>query len=480
MRRGHVLAMLVLSVSTSPPSALADDTIVVEAYVGERPADASRLVGPLLAELSLAGYITGVGARERVEVAVSRAGSAADAMGADEMRKVAEEGWSAWIRGDFARAVEKCGRVAAEVSRIPAIIAADASVRTAVQQALVGLALGHKRLGHASEAREAMAEVVRSFPDREFSRSLFGTEALELYQRVKRELDGEGRGTLHVAVDDERVIIFVNERYASAGKLDATDLLPGQYRVYMQQGRKHGRLHVVNVKSHADAHLNVSWAMDSVLHSSNDWTGFLFEGASERSKLEWLLVSNVARAVEARAVVVVGVTTIGGQRSLVGTVYNADAGRPQRSGSISAEADPARMNDAVRNLSRFLAGQPAAPGVMVLDGMARADDGAAESRASSRSAWPWIAMGGAAAAVTSGVYLLTIHHDGTDCGDPSTPCRRRYNTLALGTAATAAGVGLGALGVYLLLRHPRRALVPDVAAISSTRGGASIVVGWDF
>jgi hypothetical protein len=51
---------------------------------------------------------------------------------------------------------------------------------------LLGVALAHRRRGRQTEATAAMAELVRSFPDREISYKDYGPEPRDFFSRWRR------------------------------------------------------------------------------------------------------------------------------------------------------------------------------------------------------------------------------------------------------------------------------------------------------
>src|SRR5690606_27355415 len=135
-------------------------------------------------------------------------------------------------------------------------------------------------------------------PGREISYKEYGPEPRDFYQKVQAELGGQGRGSLAVDVDDERTVVFVNERYAGVGDVKVTDLYPGRDRVLGRQGDSLGRVHLVGVEPGATATLALSWEFDSSLRTGRTaWLEFPDEAA--RAEAEARMAVRVARSVGA-------------------------------------------------------------------------------------------------------------------------------------------------------------------------------------
>lgn len=64
--------------------------------------------------------------------------------------------------------------------------------------------------------------------------------------------------------------------------------------------------------------------------------------------------------------------------------------------------------------------------------------------------WKWLAVGGAAVALVTGVTLLAVDGQETDCA-PGAACRSIYSTGTGGAILVGAGAALGAAAVYLFL-----------------------------
>jgi PEGA domain-containing protein len=91
-------------------------------------------------------------------------------------------------------------------------------------------------------------------------------------------------------------------------------------------------------------------------------------------------------------------------------------------------------------------------------------------------AWKWVAAGGAAALLATGIVVWTKDGDLVDCL-PGAPCRNVVQSQAVGIVLTAAGVGLGALAGYLFVTDRRPRAEPATrAGLVPAPGGAAFWV----
>ena len=243
------------------------EPIVLEARSGPRPADADRLLGPVLAELARSGFAGPHDVATRIDQALSRASRAlADDEAAAAVRAI-EGGYKQFLAGKFDAAVQEIERGLDQLRAAPAALAGKNDRRDAVMRGLVGLALANKRRGREALAAEAMKELVRSFPDREVSYTSYGPEPREFFDAVRRDLGRDGKGSIAVDVDDDRTVVFLNERYAGVGDVVISDLYPGSYRVFLQQGDQFGRVHDVVVEPGVKSTVSLSWQLDAALRT---------------------------------------------------------------------------------------------------------------------------------------------------------------------------------------------------------------------
>src|SRR5687768_3612988 len=110
-RRVAAVAALALAAAPAPAAAApGSEPIVVEAHAGPRPADADRLLAPVLAELRRNGFAGPRVAAERIDDVLSRSGRAAgDEQVAGALRAV-EAGYKKFLSGDFDAAIQEIDR----------------------------------------------------------------------------------------------------------------------------------------------------------------------------------------------------------------------------------------------------------------------------------------------------------------------------------------------------------------------------------
>jgi hypothetical protein len=477
----------ITAASAAPPG----DPIVVEGRVGEAPPDGALLLAPVLAELSRSGFAGPGAVAGRIDQTLSRPARLLGDEEAAEAIRAIEGGYKQFVAGKFDAAIQEIERGLAPLRAAPAAVIGNTERRDAVMRGLIGLALAHKRRGREVQAADAMKELVRSFPDREVSNKSYGPEPREFFEAVRRDLGRDGKGAIAVDLDDDRTVVFVNERYAGAGDVKVNDLYPGTYRLFLQQGNQLGRIHEVVVEPGATATVNLSWQLDAMLRTDGG-AALRFDDDAARRDLEARFAVRLARALGAPSVVVLGIRENRGRRSVVGAFYAADSTRPLRSGAVAVEpVAPGR--DRLEALARLLAGDDAAAALvapLAEEPVVSADAGA-QAAPRDRDVggrplriWKWVALGAGVAAMAGGATLLALHEPPPEPGDGRGLSRR--DTRTAGIVTGSAGVALTGLGVYFFVRDRRDARAeeargPDRAAlVPLDGGGAALVVGGRF
>lgn len=460
--KSFVVLVAIAGVSLPVTVASAGDGIVLEAYTGLRPDDASRLLSPVLDELATKGFVAGsevVG--RKFESRVSRPAMIGTGLGEDFGDQV-EKGHKAWIGGQFEQAVKILAPLVDNAHANPGSFAQNQALREKLLKALVALALSQQRMGDPSATRQTFGEILRSFPDTVLSRASYGPEAFTLFEDVRKESTTGGRGRLAIKVSNDSAAVFINERFLNVGSSTKGDLLPGEYRVFAQLGKQPSRSHRVIVKANEEAAVTIDAGFDAAVHGSPKWTGFLFREQAEREKLESTYAAAFANSIDARAVVVVGIDTVRGRPSVVGSLVNLMNGREIRRASLGLDPDPSA--DRLRALARFLAGENAVPGIdiQIAGDAASAPVGNGEGVQVSDlgeshddgmwGGWKYVSGGLAVGGLAVGGYLLAT--DG-DCADDA--CNDLKNNTASGWGVLAGGVVMTGITVYLVVRGGRKA-----------------------
>jgi hypothetical protein len=479
----RLAALAGLALAATPAAAAAapgNEPIVVEAHAGPRPADADRLLAPVLAELRRNGFAGPKVAADRIDDVLSRSSQAADEEQVAGALRAVEAGYKKFLSGDFDAAIQEIERGLAVLRAAPAaLVGKNDERRSVVMRGLVGLALAHKRRGRTSQATEAMKEVVRSFPQSEVSYKDYGPETREFFDAVRQDLSREGKGSIAVDLDDDRTVVFVNEQYIDAGDAKIRDLYPGTYRLFLQQGSRYGRVHDVVVEAGTTTNVSLSWQLDAALHTDGV-AALLFDDEAARRDLEARFAIRLARSLGAPSVVVLGIRMNRGRRSVVGAFYAADSMRPLRSGAVAVEPVVPGV-DRFEALARLLAGEDDAAALVspLADDGARRSPAATDDRDPGRrpfKVWKWVTLGAGLGAIAGGATLIVLDNAGG--------ARDRYerDTSTAGIVAASAGALLTGAGIYFFVRDgsDRDETGPDAASLVPLDRGAALVVSGRF
>jgi hypothetical protein len=449
--------------------------LVLESYVGQRPADADAVMAPLLDELEQRGFAT------RPASILELAGGAAPRPGvldadttAAEITQRAESGYEAYTRGRFADAEAALTRAIERIHRNPALLVLDTNNLDATFKILVALALSQAKRGDTGGSVATMTELIRTFRHRAISRVDYGPDAEQFYRAVAGQVQALGRGELSISVASDQAVIFVDGQIRGLGKAALVDLLPGVYRVFIQVPATPGRQYAVEVTAGRHTVLRVDWELDSSLWLTDGWVGFVFATEAERARQAGFAGTLARRWGGGTPLAVLGMTRLSGKPAITGHLYDA-TGRVVRGASVvlgeRGEAPPvgggAEPGDAarLRALARYLADGVPAAGVHVLhDGGSAPGDSGPEPRPGGRLA-PRVLVGAGAAALVAGSVLYAIDQD------PAGPSSVYRNTAPAGIAVGA--VGLAAVSVGLWLWGVRGGSSPLLAIGSS--GG---FIGW--
>ena len=458
--------LVLVALFTSASLARADN-IVVESYTGDRPADAQRLMSPILDELAARGYAGGDTIGRKFD-ALSRPSSAA--IPPDFVAR-AEQAHKAWVNGSFEDALRIVGPLIETAHASPVAVSEDQSLREALQRALVAAALSQLRSGDQSGAHATFAELVRAFPDVAVTRGQYGEEGSTFFAQVQRDLAGGGHGTLTVKLSDDGGSVFVDERYIGSA---IPDLAPGEYRVFAKAGKQVSRVHRVVVRANDKAAIAIDIGFDAAVRTS-PWVGLGFATSAEREAHEGMYAASFAKVLGAGAVIVIGIEPVRGRASIVGSLVSLENGREIRRASVPIDPDPS--TEKLRALARYVAGDPPSTDIEVLATPEHQDVGSATTEPSSGhgwGGWKWIAGVGAAGALGTGAVLLALNNE---CVTPPTmagrPCTDLRNTLGPGLAVAGAGVALAAVSVYLFVRKPSEPH-GGTAYLAPTSGGAML------
>jgi hypothetical protein len=474
-----IIAIFVVGLSTA--SAAPGDGIIVESYSGQRPADANRLLSPVLDELANRGYVAGpevVG--RRFEQRVSRPSIVAGGLPPGFADQV-DKGHKAWIGGRFDEAVKLLTPLVDAAHANSGAFAQTPALREKLLKALIALALSHQRIGDQDATRATFGEILRSFPNEQISRQSYGPDAFNLFEEVKRQAMAGGKGKLVIKATNQAAVVFINEQYQGTGNVTKTNVLPGEYRIFVGVGTVLSRVHRVNVVANADdLPLVIDADFDALVHSSPEWTGFLFPDQASREKHESVYAAAFANAINARGIVIVGFDTVRGKQAIFGSLVSLMNGREVRRASINLDPDPSV--DKLRALAKFIAGDNAAPGIdiQLAGDLTSAGTGGDGQRVEigdlPRSGptsdpmwggWKWLTGAVGLGGIGVGAYLLSI--DG-DCNDDA--CTYYREASVSGWVTLGGGALMTGLSVYLFVRGSGESSSQRSAFVVPTRGGA--------
>jgi len=458
MRMFPVVAVLV-GLHTS--AFAGDSAIVLESYTGEKPADAGQTLSPMLGELGkhnfLAGYeVVGRSFEERVSrPAVTEAGLPAD------FGKQVEAGYNAWASGQFNEAVEVLGRMIRAARENPGAFAKTQQLRDSMFKALIAHALSTSKIGDQSGAEVTLAEIVRSYPNTQLPRGIYGQQAVTEFENARKKL-GNKLGTLTVNIDITAPV-YINERLVNAGKSVTESLLPGEYRVFAKLENGLSRVHKVTVRANNAAVLTIDSGFEAAVRTTDKLTGFQFASKEDRIKNESKYASQFARAIDAVAVAIAGIDQDKKRPVVVGVLVNLLNGVDMKRAHVALDPDPSP--DKLRGLATFLVGTGTSPvpeGVDVISTAPGASsvpggpiDSGEQPDGGSRLWGGWKFVTGGAAVVGLGIGSVLLYYDGK-CPGGGTDCGNVYNNKASGFISIGAGAALAGVTVYLFLRAGKR------------------------
>lgn len=448
--------------------------LVLESYVGPRPASADAVMAPLLDELEQRGFATRPASiLELVGSDAPRPGVLDADTTAAEITQRAESGYEAYTRGRFAEAEVALTRAIERIHRNPALLVLDTHNLDATFKILVALALSQAKRGDTGGSVATMTELIRTFHQRPISRVDYGPDAEQFYRAVARQVEALGRGELSISVASDQAVIFVDGQIRGLGKAALIDLIPGVYRVFIQVPATPGRQYEVEVAAGRHTVLRVDWELDSSLWLTDSWAGFAFATEAERARQAGFAGALARRWSGGTPLAVVGMGQLAGKPAITGQLYDATGRVVRGAGVVLGERGEAASVGApdpadeprLRALARYLADGVPAAGVHVLhDGGSAPGDAVPEPRAGGRLA-PRVLVGAGAAALVAGSVLYAIDQD------PAGPSSAYRNTAPAGIAVGA--VGLAAVSVGLWLWGVRGGSSPLLAIGSS--GG---FIGW--
>ncbi len=367
--RGRALAALAgLAASTTAYA----DRIAVEAYVGDRPADAERVLAPIRPVLKRHGFVVDPDVlTKRFEAHVWRSGGARTA-GTSIYKKI-EDGIREFEDAKLSAASKL--KDAIELARAnPVAWVNEPKYRDQVRRGLLYFALAlnlsakeardqmsrakGKRQAEFSErasadeqARdEAMDDLLRNFPAFVVKADDFGVQAEALFVDANKRARQNGGGSIDLDVDDPNVIVYVDEAQQPR-KTTIGNVVAGRHRVLVVSASE-SREYPIDVMPNRRSRVVVRWNLDSTL-KLGDWTGFAYTSESERKRERDLLTALIGTSgsVDISATL----TVKAGASEVVGQSYDMRSGKPLASCTLDVSKRAA--TDAAEQFARCLANE---------------------------------------------------------------------------------------------------------------------------
>jgi hypothetical protein len=506
-RRGYffvvVAALALLGVASSPTHAdTPGDALVVESYVGPRPAAAERLVGAFRAELEKRGYVVDPTVlKMRLERSVARPGLVDEGLTIATLAKKLESGINAWWGAQEEVALANLEPAVSLALRNPSHVARVEMLRDLLFQGYLILSMVQRRQGETGKSEATMGEFIRSFPDRSVEQSDFGPEALELYRFVYGDLAALKKGTLAVQVSQPGTVVYVNEiaQSSAGGNVTLSRLLPGSYRVLVRSLDISDRVRLYNVPVYPDqvTTVGIDWALDSVLVMEK-WVGFQFTTGTQLVQ-ERDLAAKLGIAGKAATVVTVSLSRARSGSRLVTRRYDvltgntvqvcqADLLGPDRrtlglladcvSGSENRTKVKTGQEPATSDTPPFFLGSLRVEPIAAPIAVAQAPKEPVPAPRKPRGLAKWMLGGAGVAAAAAGSVLLYL--DGrAPCDGPLDDCPKLYDTDTLGYVLLGAGAASLGASTYLFLNESSAPPAPPSVARASGRGWVG-GVGWQW
>lgn len=478
---------VVVPMLVAAPATAHADRLLLESYVGNRPAEAARIMPLVRTIFEHKGFTTdplvlGMMFHEHAY----RPGLVHAGLG-DMLLHSEQKAEDAFWNENYLKAISDLGNLIGAMRQNPLIFVREPKRRDTALRALVFYALACGRQARvlkdtADEAAkyqrlrdDTLAEVLRSYPSRTFSSKDFGSEGVDLLTEAHERFSRRGRGRIAVTTSDPDAQIYINEIVQGTAKVDISDFLPGVYRVLIVVPSGEARQYELEVVENQISRLSVDWNIDSILTLNPAWAGFKYPSEKEHA-LEATLVHLLAGAhTNAAIATTVTVSATRGRVAVTGTSYATTtgqifrSGRVELSGNVSSETLLTRLAECM--VTRV--GDPCAEGVLPVShpeytppppppkaeeppsaleqhevAPSVAADVAPDNRGTGARSWPKFAtLGGSAALIATGAYLLSKAHNA--CGlNAASNCEIPKLDLVGGWGGVDLGIALGAFTAY--------------------------------
>jgi hypothetical protein len=511
-----VLTLLTLIVGA--PTATAD--IAIERYVGGRPSDATAVLSGMRIEFARLGVLADArGLWLERATSLPRPGIIQPALTAAVIATWVDEGWQAYLDGKFQVSALTLESALYAARENPTLVIADGNSRQWMVRAMTALAMARARLAPKRDPRApvpdpydpypkpkpgpsipgvvappvpippdsalaAMAEQIRSFPERPVPKSLYGPDGVDLYEQTRAIMDGMPRGSLLISVNAPNAQISINELGRGREGTYTGDFYPGDYRVVVEVAGVSRRYHAT-ISPGQQTKLLIDWATDSRFIQNLEWAGFLLP--IDRPILPYAR-SLAARLPSDDSLVVYGIDNDDqGRRWVSGSRVSCLTGRPVVRARIEIEAlgvTPSEKTEAALTaLARYLVKGTPSPLIetfphYVPDPLPRPLTASARVP-SPRPSWgrTWAVAAAAAATAVAGTSFLLADSRGA-CGADHDDCTPLGSAKAWGLGLLSSSVSLAVIAslVYIDTRYPTAPILSVQPALT----GATATMGWRF
>jgi hypothetical protein len=192
-------------------------------------------------------------------------------------------------------------------------VATNPNARGLLRKVTLALIRGYQTANRSESAERLMKEFVVSFPDLPVQASIDGRSLADLYDRTSRSL--LARGTISVRFTGTGAV-YLNERRVEGPRINVPE---GEYRVFVATSEGNSRLHRLTV-AEGTVELVIDLPFEVALET-DEFVGFRFRDAAERSRQESAFVGRLAKAISAREVVAISTAYIDTKEGIALSLY---------------------------------------------------------------------------------------------------------------------------------------------------------------
>jgi len=474
----RLLASLVV-LFASASSAHAEDGIALEVYTGQRSADAPRLVAPVLDELAKSKIDSGDTVGRRIANLSTPSQTVAGIP--PNFAQEADAGLRLYAQGNFNAAIQKLNPLVEAAQHNSAAFAKVTTLAPPLQKAMIALALAYSRNGDQAAMRSMFFEMIRSFPEAQVARTVYGPEAAQAFEESRKTLAAMGTGKLIVHVT--KGAVFVDETYRSSGDL-TLEVPPGEYRVLVIDNQP-SRTHNVTITANSEKTLTIDAAYDQAINTGNGWTGFLFANDAAREAHEAEYAAKLAHEIKANSVALVGLDQPKSGAVVVGSLISLERATEIRRANVALNPDPSR--ERLKALAHYIVGEGDTGGIDVVD-LSKQPVHVAEPTAALQpkmvaqsdtvdtrwGGWRWISLGATVGLAGTGAtfYLLNGHCNGPPPPNGS-PCTNVFDNHPYDRDTLLAALPFAALTVYLFATQTKTVDAHTAALVPVSHGAVA-------